>query len=57
MRDPKLPRNCSVEFSAEGLEGQLFMWASLQWEKGSGSVFAQQMLWHPWMSRRALVGK
>lgn len=33
------------------------MGASLEWEKGAGSVFAQQMFWHPWRGKRALAGK
>jgi len=49
-----------IEFSAEGLEGQLFMGASLGWEKGVGSVwcaggFGQQMIWQPVMVQRALA--
>lgn len=49
-----------VEFSAEGLEGQLFMGASSEREQGVGSVgcvggFGPQRVWQPGMGRRAHV--
>lgn len=49
-----------VEFSAEGLKGQLFMGASSEWEKGASSVghvsgFGPQMVGRPGTARRALA--